>query len=1169
MGGREGLIDTAVKSVTGDTPIIVLEGGICKYVKIGDWIDQHLDVAKDRVKHFEERQMEYLQMEPSNDMTSVIYIPTTDEDGNVSWGELTAVTRHDPGTELYEIKTAGGKSVIVTESKSLLTWNEKLGKFLEVPTPEIKVGDCVPVTARLTAPPMVIDRVDLATYFPKNMYIHGNDFHKAVTCMEAAMQGKSKIEGGWWQQHNGVTFTLPYDSKARLARASSGRSNTDNIRQGYIYPFHASREHGKIPSQFNLDNSNGIFIGLFLAEGNANIKSGTVQITNLDAGVQQFVRTWFDKFDISHKTTTKQNAIGGVSTTVVGYSRMLAQFLEEFVGQGARNKFVPSAAFAAPEDFIVGILNGYFSGDGTVSKASVESSSASQRLTEGIAMLCSRIGVFGKVFTTQTKQNNLGTADIAPAHRLSIRAQWASLFAKKVPLLVESKSLQLQKLQCSTTHCNFSEHHDVVLDKIVEINILDVAKYPKVYDVTVPSTLNFGLANGLQVRDTSDTGYIQRKLVKAMEDCKVNYDFTVRNATSSIVQFLYGEDGMDSCKIENQPLPFIRMNYIDLRKEFMISRDDLDQLHEIVDHKVLESLSQQADVFAERMERHFRDVLNDRHYLITKVFDGEDKGSIQYPIAFSRILTNVQNTLEQNKCQAFSDLSPLYVLERIDALCKDLSINKSQKDGTMLLHILIRCNLSPKRILVKHGLTKMTFDFVEQQIRTRFYDSLAHPSEMVGVIAAQSIGEPTTQLTLNTFHMSGVASASTAVRGVPRLRELLSITKNMKTPIMSIHMIPEYRHDQKKSMHFMNEVRTIRFRDIVKTCKIFFDPDSFNTNIEEDKPLIQLYKVFAQEECDETPESPWLLRLEFDRNKLLDYQVTMIDVHYALHNYYENTIRCMYTDDNSKNLIMRIRLGVNEVNSDDMLTELRALEHNILDTIQIKGIPCIERVSLQPHKRTFYSPDNGTFELRDEYVIDTQGSNLTDVLGLPFVDKVRTKTNNVVEIYEVLGVEAARAALYNEIMDVLDSVGVNYRHIALLVDTMTNKGNLQSIDRHGINRGDIGPLAKCSFEEVNVMLVKAGVHAEIDRINGVSANIILGQIPPCGTGDSQIYMDELKLEDLSSNTEIPKELEAADDDVPSQTVAACLPQQLSIKHDMPIQATGMKRKSKVGIKLTS
>jgi hypothetical protein len=276
---------------------------------------------------------------------------------------------------------------------------------------------------------------------------------------------------------------------------------------------------------------------------------------------------------------------------------MLAQFLEAFVGHGARNKFVPSAAFAAPEDFIVGILNGYFSGDGTVTKTSVESSSASQRLTEGIAMLCSRIGVFGKVFTTQTKQNNLGTVDIAPAHRLSIRAQWASLFAKKVPLLVESKSLQLQKLQCSTTHCNFSEHHDVVLDKIVEINILDVAKYPKVYDVTVPSTLNFGLANGLQVRDTSDTGYIQRKLVKAMEDCKVNYDLTVRNASGSIVQFLYGEDGMDAAKIESQPLPIVDMDLDTLRKEYLLS-DGLEEMEGILEESLRQELLANRDCLA-------------------------------------------------------------------------------------------------------------------------------------------------------------------------------------------------------------------------------------------------------------------------------------------------------------------------------------------------------------------------------------------------------------------------------------------------------------------------------------------------------------------------------------------------------------------------------------------
>ena len=138
-------------------------------------------------------------------------------------------------------------------------------------------------------------------------------------------------------------------------------------------------------------------------------------------------------------------------------------------------------------------------------------------------------------------------------------------------------------------------------------------------------------------------------------------------------------------------------------------------------------------------------------------------------------------------------------------------------------------------------------------------------------------------------------------------------------------------------------------------------------------------------------------------------------------------------------------------------------------------------------------------------------NNLLDILIQKNINTEKTISNDVNEVYQILGIEAARQVLFNEINEVLEEEGVNYRHLSLLVDTMTNRGALLSIDRHGINRSDIGPFAKCSFEETSDMLIKAGVFGEYDKVNGVSANIMLGQIPPCGTGDTEILIDEEKL----------------------------------------------------------
>jgi DNA-directed RNA polymerase II subunit RPB1 len=149
-----------------------------------------------------------------------------------------------------------------------------------------------------------------------------------------------------------------------------------------------------------------------------------------------------------------------------------------------------------------------------------------------------------------------------------------------------------------------------------------------------------------------------------------------------------------------------------------------------------------------------------------------------------------------------------------------------------------------------------------------------------------------------------------------------------------------------------------------------------------------------------------------------------------------------------------------------------------------------------------------------EWVLDTDGTNLIDILANANIDTTRTISNDIREIYETLGIEASRNALYKELLAVVSEGSMNYRHMSLLIDTMTYKGQLMSIDRHGINRGDIGPLAKSSFEESTDMLINASIFAEYDKVNGVSANVMLGQQPPCGTGDSRILIDEEHMMEL-------------------------------------------------------
>jgi DNA-directed RNA polymerase II subunit RPB1 len=261
---------------------------------------------------------------------------------------------------------------------------------------------------------------------------------------------------------------------------------------------------------------------------------------------------------------------------------------------------------------------------------------------------------------------------------------------------------------------------------------------------------------------------------------------------------------------------------------------------------------------------------------------------------------------------------------------------------------------------------------------------------------------------------------------------------------------------------------------------------------------------------------PWLLRFEFDRSAMLQREITMMDVYNVLSEYYEDIVNVMFSDDNSKNLVFRIKIEDNGEDR-DIITEIKALERSILENLIIKGMSKISKVVKNQVNISKYVPTSMAIESEQQWVLETAGTNMLDVMGMKEVDPTKTFSNDINEIYELLGVEAARQALYNELNSVISDAGlyVNYRHIALLVDTMTTKGYMLSIDRHGINRTDIGPFAKCSFEETTDMLIKAGIFAEVDRINGVSANIMLGQIAPAGTGDTDILIDEWKLQEAS------------------------------------------------------
>ncbi|CAF5151720.1 unnamed protein product [Rotaria sp. Silwood1] len=206
-------------------------------------------------------------------------------------------------------------------------------------------------------------------------------------------------------------------------------------------------------------------------------------------------------------------------------------------------------------------------------------------------------------------------------------------------------------------------------------------------------------------------------------------------------------------------------------------------------------------------------------------------------------------------------------------------------------------------------------------------------------------------------------------------------------------------------------------------------------------------------------------------------------------------------------------------------TFLRCLESSMLSDLTLQGIEAISKVYMvnpkgDESKKRIQISDNGEIERIADWMLETDGTSLKKVLSTKDVDSRRTFTNDVVEIFDVLGIEAVRKAIEREMNHVISFDGsyVNYRHLALLCDVMTTKGHLMAITRHGINRQDVGPIMRCSFEETVDVLMEAAAHAEQDPLKGVSENILLGQLAKIGTGSFDLLLD---VEKCSSAMELP------------------------------------------------
>jgi len=617
---------------------------------------------------------------------------------------------------------------------------------------------------------------------------------------------------------------------------------------------------------------------------------------------------------------------------------------------------------------------------------------------------------------------------------------------------------------------------------------------------------------------TADSGYISRKLIKAAEDLMVNYDMTVRNASSNIIQFTYGDDNMDPTKLEKiTKIDLFEKTNEQMEETYKMKDMKRDYFESFMTKEAIDEMVQNND-YQSYLHAEYKEIIDYRNILRNKYFQfTEAIGDVQtyIPVNLFRVIAS-QRLKFNIKDFSLSDLTPKYIIDEYNKLMNSLvKFLPEKSENWKLFNIVFKSFLATKRILKEYRLNKLAFDDLILLMKNKMLDAFISPGEMVGVIGAQTLGEISTQLTLNTFHLAGTGAASVVVTdALPRLKEILRLTKNLKNKNMTIYLKDEYKFSKEKATLIKHKFSFTQIKNLLDSIEILYDDKSGKTSQKEDIEFIQSYKEFSElfdiDNVDDDCFSPWILRIKFDKESLMNRNITIQEIQEAIKesSHDDESIECIFSDDNARDIVMRIR--IKEEDTENFLDFFRDFEKQLIE-FPLRGISNIEHVEVQDSNIIEYNLD-GSLQNVKECILKTNGSNLLEVLGNDNVDASRTYTNDILEFHEIFGIEATRELLYQETKKVFGGDKVNPRHFQLLADIMCYRGVLMQIERHGLNRNpEIGPIAKASFEEVMTILTQAAVFGERENMKGVSSNILAGQFCKAGTNVFEILIDEEKM----------------------------------------------------------
>mmetsp|Transcript_57027 Transcript_57027/g.130557 ORF Transcript_57027/g.130557 Transcript_57027/m.130557 type:complete len:744 (+) Transcript_57027:1921-4152(+) len=525
---------------------------------------------------------------------------------------------------------------------------------------------------------------------------------------------------------------------------------------------------------------------------------------------------------------------------------------------------------------------------------------------------------------------------------------------------------------------------------------------------------------------TAECGYMARRLMKSLEDLSIHYDNTVRNSHGGIVQFRYGDDGLDPLLMEDddgKPLNFRRM--------------------------LLRSTALLPSKISEYISKEDARVIYDAWFEKSVPFRGSNRPRETYSAAEWAHAKSPRQLLSERFVE---DLQKFLLKCKILEDTWDFNVAASEESG----------------IYISAGQLKHLLD----ECLCRYRRAVAEPGSAVGAMGAQSIGEPGTQMTLKTFHFAGIASMNVTL-GVPRIKEIINASKIISTPVVEVPLSND--RDETSARIVKGRIERTMLGEVARSIKQVFSRQGCFVTVRLDGKCIQDLQLNLTAET---------VRKAILQDSKLKIKERMIEVRGS------NKLVVQPPHDGRSKESLQFAV-------DNLAQSLR----NVI----VCGIPSIKRAVIQTIEKK--TPNGAT---KKSYQLFVEGTGLQDVMATSGVKGTHCRTNHLMEMQSVLGIEAARWSIMNEIGNVLGQYGiaVDVRHMMLLADVMTFKGEVLGITRFGLAKMKESVLMLASFEKTVDHLFDAAIHGRSDRIVGVSECIILGTPVQIGTGAFKVMFGD-------------------------------------------------------------